>query len=86
MNQAFHVQNKAEDISFNEEDSGELTVSGDTADLESDDDTLENSHAMGLRLDEDEENPKPLNIARDVALAEASRRGLPDEYLDSEEV
>jgi hypothetical protein len=55
---------------------GELSVSGDMPDPESDDDTLLNSHEVGLRLDEDYENPQPLNIAEDVAMAEADRRGI----------
>jgi hypothetical protein len=54
---------------------GELSVSGDMPDPESDDDMLLNSHQVGLRLDEDYDNPKPLNMAADVAAAERSRRG-----------
>lgn len=54
---------------------GELSISGDTPDPESDDDMLLNSHQVGLRLDEDYDNPKPLNAAADVAAAERARRG-----------
>ena len=64
---------------------GEQSVSGDMADPESDDDTLLNSHQMGLRLDEDYENPQPLDIARDVASAEAYRRGMGDSNFDAED-
>lgn len=49
---------------------GEQTISGDMPHPESDDDTLYNSHVMGLRLSEDSEYPQELNIARDVNLAE----------------
>lgn len=54
---------------------GEQSISGDMPDPESDDDTLMVSHQVGLRMDEDYDNPKPLNIAADVAAAERSRRG-----------
>ncbi|MDQ5951018.1 MAG: hypothetical protein QG639_295 [Patescibacteria group bacterium] len=54
---------------------GEQSVSGDMPDPESDDDTLLNSHQVGLRMDEDYDNPQPLNVAADVAAAERSRRG-----------
>lgn len=52
---------------------GEQSVSGDMPDPSSDDDTLRMSHEVGLRLEEEEENPQPLNIAADVATAEKSR-------------
>lgn len=58
---------------------GEQLVSGDMTDPESDDDTLLNSHQVGLRLDEDYDNPKELNIAADVAAAEAARRSPDDD-------
>lgn len=61
---------------------GEQAISGDMPDVESDDDMLLNSHGVGLRLDEDYENPKPLDIARDVNAAESNRRGLGDFDLD----
>jgi hypothetical protein len=54
---------------------GDVSISGDMPDLQSDDNTLDNEHAVGLRLDEDEENPRPLNIAGDVMAAEKRRRG-----------
>lgn len=63
---------------------GEQAVSGDMPDPESDDDTLLNSHQVGLRLDEDEENPQPLDIAADVMAAEKSRFGSADIHDDSD--
>ncbi|MDQ3008926.1 MAG: hypothetical protein M3Q81_05030 [bacterium] len=53
---------------------GEQSVSGNMPDPESDDDMLLNSHQVGLRVYEDEESPQELNIAADVAAAEADRR------------
>jgi len=50
--------------------SGADKVSGTEPDLESDDDTLENAHEVGLQLDEDYSHPEPLDIARDVNKAE----------------
>ena len=49
---------------------GEQSVSGDMPDPESDDDTLENEHEVGLKLNEDEEHPKPLDLAGDMNKAE----------------
>lgn len=43
---------------------------GSEPDPESDDDTLELAHSMGLQVDEDEEHPMPVNIARDIDAAE----------------
>jgi len=63
---------------------GEQSVSGDMSDPESDDDTLLNSHQMGLRLDEDEENPQELNMAADIAAAELARQGSLDIHDDSD--
>lgn len=63
-------------------DEGGESISGLMPDLESDEDLLENSHAVGLRLDEDEDNPKELNIAADVAAAEAERHGTSDAKED----
>lgn len=57
---------------------GEQMVSGDMPDPDSDDDMLLNSHQVGLRLEEDYENPQPLNMAGDIAAAELERRGSPD--------
>jgi hypothetical protein len=53
---------------------GEESVSGDTPDPESDDDTLENAHDVGLGLDEDYDDPQPLDIAKDVEEAERLHR------------
>lgn len=53
---------------------GEQSLSGDMPDPESDDDVLENAHAVGLALEEDEEHPKPLNIAADINNAEEYRK------------
>ena len=49
---------------------GEQSVSGDMPDPESDDDTLANAQAMGFQVDEDTEDPKPLDMARDINLGE----------------
>lgn len=51
-------------------------ISGDTPDLESDDDTLENAHDMGLYKKDDGAHPQELNIAEEVMKAEENRRGL----------
>lgn len=64
---------------------GEQSVSGDMTDPESDDDMLLNSHQVGLRLDEDEDNPQELNIAADVAAAERSRRGLDQSGVEDDD-
>jgi hypothetical protein len=56
------------------DDYGEESVSGDMPDPDSDDDTLENSHKMGLRLKEDEEHPQELDIASDIDKAEEFQR------------
>lgn len=53
---------------------GELSISGDTPDPESDDDVLLVSQQYGLRLKEDYDNPQPLNTAADVEEAEKLRR------------
>jgi len=53
---------------------GEQSVSGTTPDPSSDDDTLANAHDMGIGLGEDAEHPQDLNIAKDMADAEAYRR------------
>jgi hypothetical protein len=55
---------------------GEQSVSGDMPDPEADDNVLDNAHQMGIGLDAGENNPKPLNIAADVAAAEERRRGI----------
>lgn len=53
---------------------GDQTVSGENPDPESDDDTLQNVHDVGLGLDEDYDNPQPLDIAKDVEEAERAHR------------
>lgn len=55
---------------------GEQTISGDMTHPLADDDTLLNSHLMGLRLDEDYQHPKELDIATDVELAEKYFRNI----------
>lgn len=53
---------------------GSHSVSGSNASPGSDDDVLENAHKMGIAMNSDLENPKPLNLAKDVADAEEYRR------------
>lgn len=53
---------------------GENSVSGSTPDLESDDDTLQNAHRMGIAPDADLEHPTDLNIAKDINDAEEYHR------------
>lgn len=67
-----HRQEFAEKASETEEDS----IIGETADLESDDDMLENAHDMGLYKADDGEHPQELNVAAEVLSAENNRRGL----------
>ncbi len=55
---------------------GDETISGETPDLESDDDTLENAHDMGLYKADDGAHPQELNIAAEVMSAEENRRGV----------
>lgn len=52
----------------------EQKVSGDMPHPESDDNALDNAHDVGIAPDADEEHPKPLNIAGDVAKAEKKLR------------
>ena len=52
------------------------SLTGDMASLESDDDTLENAHDMGLYKGDDGEHPQELNLAGEVMKAEDNRRGL----------
>lgn len=56
--------------------SGEDSASGGAADLESDDDMLENAHDMGLYKGDDGAHPQELNVAAEVQKAEDNRRGL----------
>ncbi len=53
---------------------GEETISGHMSDIESDDVTLKNAQDVGFQLDEEEEHPKPLSIARDIDKAERHKR------------
>lgn len=62
----------AEKVGATEEDS----IDGETADLESDDDMLENAHDMGLYKADDGAHPQELNLAGEVMKAEDKRRGL----------
>lgn len=55
---------------------GEESIIGATPDPESDDDTLENAHDMGLYKADDGAHPQELNIASEVQKAENNRRGL----------
>jgi hypothetical protein len=66
--------NKVFESQDNTESQGEQSVSGTTPDPASDDDTLENAHNVGLRLDEDEEHPKPLGVGDDMDKAEEYQR------------
>jgi len=52
----------------------EESISGSAPAPGSDDDTLTNAQQMGEQLDEDEEHPKEVNIARDVDKAEEHHR------------
>lgn len=67
-----HRQEFVEKVSETEEES----LIGEAADLESDDDTLENAHDMGLYKADDGEHPQELNLAAEVQKAEDGRRGL----------
>ncbi len=49
---------------------GETSNSGDMPDPDSDNNTLENVQNMGMQQDEDSENPKPVDLGRDVDEAE----------------
>ncbi len=52
----------------------EAWMGGSEPDPESDDDMLEVAHTMGQQLEEDEEHPKPINLARDIDKAEEFTR------------
>ena len=52
---------------------GEGKISGNNPDPESDDDTLENAHEMGLYKADDGEHPQELNLAEEVMKAEENR-------------
>ncbi len=53
---------------------GEGSISGSNADLESDDDVLETAHEAGLYQSADDEHPQELNIAEQVQNAETNQR------------
>ncbi len=53
-----------------DEESGEAAESGENADLESDDDVMKQAHQMGIGLNDTEEHPAELNIAKDINDAE----------------
>ena len=68
-------QNPTDDlIHDSDDDSGTQSESGSNADLESDDNMLDNEHEVGLAQDADEDNPQPLDIAKDVNDAEEYHR------------
>lgn len=50
-------------------------MGGSASNPESDDDTLESMHAVGLQMDEDEEHPQELDIACDIDGVEQVIRG-----------
>ncbi|QQG43342.1 MAG: hypothetical protein HYW45_04080 [Candidatus Daviesbacteria bacterium] len=56
------------------EEEGEQSISGDTPAPESDDDTLENVHKVGLYEDQDEEHPGELGIAEEIEEDEEERK------------
>lgn len=66
----------ADEENMEDAEDGEEALSGDNAGLETDDDMLEASHEVGLRTDEDYENPQPLNIAEDIEKAERAHLGI----------
>lgn len=66
--------NLADPDVFDSQVIGEQSASGDMSSPESDDDTLEMSHEMGLRMEEDVEHPQPLDIASDIDKAEEYQR------------
>lgn len=55
------------------EQEGEKSISGDMPSPESDDDTLENVHKVGLYENQDEEHPGELGIAQELEEDEEER-------------
>jgi hypothetical protein len=55
-------------------DSDEQKVSGSAPEVESDDDLLKNAKDVGEQLDEDEEHPQEIDIARDINDSEKHQR------------
>ncbi len=53
---------------------GSESISGSNPAPQSDDDTLQNAHYMGIAPDADLENPQELNIAKDIDNAEELRQ------------
>lgn len=56
------------------ENLGEQAANASASDPTSDDDMLQNAHAAGMQMDEDEEHPQELDIARDIDKAEEDLR------------
>ena len=69
-------QNRRQEFAEKASESEEESIVGETADLESDDDMLENAHDMGLYKADDGAHPQELNLASEVQRAEDNRRGL----------
>ena len=68
------LERKANSSLKSPSDRGIREISGSTPDPESDDDVLENAHAMGIAPNADFENPTELNLAKDIEEAEKLRR------------
>lgn len=75
-NLAFKNEDKKHEFTEKASADGEEALSGDAADLETDDDMLENAHDMGLYKGDDGAHPQELNLAGEVQKAEDNRRGL----------
>lgn len=58
---------------------GEASLSGHMRDEGSNDDLMDARQKSGVGLDESSEQPRPLDIAEDVAAAEELRRSAPEE-------
>lgn len=75
FNQNMTDQNQRVNESIQSPDErGSDSVSGSTATPSSDDDILKNTHQMGIGINADLENPKELDLAKDIADAEEYRR------------
>jgi len=68
------LQQKARSSRKSPSERGEDSVSGSTPSPESDDDTLQNVHQMGIAPNADLEHPTELNIAKDMDNAEEYRK------------
>jgi len=62
-------QGKVDDV-ISIDDSDEESIFGTASDSAEDDDVLDRAKGMGLHLDEEEDEPRPLNIAKDIEEAE----------------